>query len=160
MNRVITKTLRCAFLSFALVGCTIMALAWQRGETCELYLRHSARVFEDGRIVSGAHVFNGSKGHVLLTEAQITEAQKPRSAAEIFFPDYSQVLDCEQHTFLDLGAIGLQVHERNGEYPCAGSGKQEIRQEISSTPASLSFNHWHWDSSTDPMVVRRIEIRW
>jgi hypothetical protein len=133
----------------------LFAFLWFRGSTVEPCMRTRAAVFEDGKELKDAHVFRGTKREVLL----IIPSRSP-SAAEIYWPEDNEVGTCNTETLLDLGVVGFQKHDRgrNGTYPCAGAGKQEITQNVQAKDSSLAYNHY--DGSANPSVVRRIEIRW
>jgi hypothetical protein len=118
-------------------------------DTYELYIRRSAHVSKDGQELAHARVFKGSKGHLLL----MADSMYPRPL--IYWPEVNDVGDCNASTFLDAVVFGLQKHSRDGHYPCAGGGKQELHLNIALSDDTLAFNTWDWNSER----ISRIEIR-
>src|SRR5262249_2702034 len=133
-----------------LLGAFFLVLAGASGDRYELFVRRSARVFQDGHELRGAHVFKGPQDRLLLTLAS------RRSAPLIYTPDYREILECNSKTFLDAGIIGLQKRSRDGHYPCAGSDKQELKQDVTYSDSALGFNAWNWDAPGYPIC--RMEI--
>jgi len=128
-----------------------MTATWRNGDVYELYVRRSAQVLRDGKELPGAEVFKGSKGHILVT------FPSHRSAPYIYLPESKDVGECNPNTFVSLGAFGLQKHTRDGRYPCGGSTKQEIQQDLTNSDTALAFNIWELEKRS---VLQRIEIRW
>src|SRR5215467_10102909 len=128
-----------AIVAAELLGALILVHISASGDRYELFVRRSARVFQDGHELGGAHVFKGPQDRLLLTLAS------RRSAPLIYLPDYREVLACNSRTFLDAGFIGLQKRSRDGPYPCAGSDKQELKQDVTYSTGTLGFNTWDWD---------------
>jgi hypothetical protein len=147
----VRKVIQIAAAVLLTIGAALVIAAWRSGDRCEVYLRQRAHVFEDGQEIAGARVFKAASGKVLLTFPDYP------SVPFIFFPEDLEVGECNSQTFLNLGIIGLQEYDRGGFYPCAGSGKQEIKQDIVSSATSLGFNYW---KNTLSPTVGRVEIRW
>jgi hypothetical protein len=125
-----------AIIAAELLGAFILVLVSASGDRYELFVRRSARVFQDGHELPDAHIFKGPQGRLLLT------LDSRRSAPLIYAPDYREVLECNAQTFLDAGIFGLQKRSRDGRYPCAGSGKQELEQNVAYSNGTLGFNRW------------------
>jgi hypothetical protein len=138
-----------AIVAAELLGAFFLVLVSASGDKYELFVRRSARVFQDGHELPGAHLFKGPQGRLLLTLAS------RRSAPLIYLPDYREVLECNTQTFLDAGIFGLQKRSRDGRYPCAGRGKQELEQDVKYSDGALGFNRW---SNARPYAICRMEI--
>ena len=80
----------------AALAAYFLVAVWRSGDACELYIRRSARVFQDGHELADARVFKGQHGHLLLT------LRTHRSAPLIYFPEVQEVGECNSKTFLDL----------------------------------------------------------
>jgi hypothetical protein len=143
MRRAIVAAL--AAVSLAAVA---LCIVWLRQNSVEVYVRFSGRVTDAHSAVGGARTFRAKHGHLLTTMPE------SRSAPYIYLPEVGQVLLCNSNTFLSLGVAGLQKRDRDGRYPCAGSGKQELQQQIERTETSLAFNSWRNGKPA------RIQVSW
>lgn len=132
----------------AVAAVVVAAALWFRENRLEVYLRFSGRVTDGVDRVEGAHTFRGREGHLLVTMPENS------SAPFIYLPEYHQVLLCNSKTFVSTWRIGLQKRDRDGRYPCAGSGKQEIAQDIERTDHSIAFNSWRNSTKS------RIRVAW
>jgi hypothetical protein len=135
---------------FLVAAAAAFAVAmWGSEDTYELYIRSSARVWKDGQELADARVFKGSKDHLLLM------VDSDDRSPLIYLPESEDVGACNPSTFVNAVVFGLQKHSRDGHYPCAGSGKQELIQNIAHSEVAVAFNAWDWNSKK----TCRIEIR-
>ncbi len=138
-------------VTIVVVGCAValgIAILWLLENDFEFYVRCSSRVSDGNNAVADARTFKARRGHLLITMPE------SRSAPYIFPPEYHEVLLCNSHTFVSLGVFGLQKRGGDGRYPCAGSVKQEVEQQVEQRSSSLAFNSWRNGAHT------RIRVDW